>query len=293
MKPWHIAVVILVIIICVVALCAVLWIDNHNQEPQTTSTVVPTPDVHARVQPIVGDPLAAWRMSGSTVVDHHWFILGWDNDQRVTRWASYRVAAQVAERGSSPKRPSRFTDDALVEGEPSHDDYTNSGLDRGHLAPSYAMWSRHGAEAMRKTFIMSNVVPQYPGLNRHVWQNLEERIAGRPDAPSTPRDEFDAGYAGASGGATVLVIPIWGNTEKIHGLRVPTAMACIVATATAMTGFLIPNQNDGLSERPADYATDPAVIMRQVGGDLPGVTTRAPDMPVLQAEVVLPWLRDR
>ena len=45
------------------------------------------------------------------------------------------------------------------------------------MAPNYAIGSRYGASAQRETFIMSNIVPQKPDLNRRIWRLLEERVA--------------------------------------------------------------------------------------------------------------------
>ena len=45
------------------------------------------------------------------------------------------------------------------------------------MAPNYAIGSRYGETAQRETFLMSNIVPQMPTLNRTVWRLLEERVA--------------------------------------------------------------------------------------------------------------------
>jgi endonuclease G len=53
-------------------------------------------------------------------------------------------------------------------------DYTNSGFDRGHLAPAGDMkWSE---TAMDESFLMSNISPQKPAFNRGIWKKLEEKI---------------------------------------------------------------------------------------------------------------------
>ena len=58
-----------------------------------------------------------------------------------------------------------------------HEAYTSTGYDRGHMAPSYAIGTRYGHEAQRETFLMSNIVPQSPDLNRIWWRVLEEKEA--------------------------------------------------------------------------------------------------------------------
>lgn len=67
----------------------------------------------------------------------------------------------------------RFVEDDRV-GLPRarHDDYTHSGYDRGHLCPAGDRSAT--TQLMRSTFIMTNVCPQVPALNRGAWKRLEE-----------------------------------------------------------------------------------------------------------------------
>ena len=51
-------------------------------------------------------------------------------------------------------------------------DYTGSGYDRGHIAPS-ADRTRNKADNS-STFLMTNMMPQVPEVNRGVWGDLEE-----------------------------------------------------------------------------------------------------------------------
>jgi len=52
------------------------------------------------------------------------------------------------------------------------DDYVKSGFDRGHLSP--AADARCNITHMAESFYFTNMAPQYPGLNRGQWKNLEE-----------------------------------------------------------------------------------------------------------------------
>lgn len=73
------------------------------------------------------------------------------------------------------KRAGRFKTDPLISTKTvSHDDYTHSGFDRGHLAPAADMaWS---SVTMKESFYTSNICPQRPGFNRGIWKNLESLI---------------------------------------------------------------------------------------------------------------------
>ncbi|MGE0173851.1 MAG: DNA/RNA non-specific endonuclease [Oligoflexales bacterium] len=56
---------------------------------------------------------------------------------------------------------------------PTHNDYTGSGYDRGHLAPAHD-FAKYGEAAMKQSFLTSNIAPQVgEGFNRDLWLSLE------------------------------------------------------------------------------------------------------------------------
>lgn len=69
----------------------------------------------------------------------------------------------------------RFRQDKRVpKPRPKDSDYTNSGYVRGHLVPSADMaFSRN---AMKETFIMSNVAPMKQDFNNGVWKQIENMV---------------------------------------------------------------------------------------------------------------------
>ena len=70
-------------------------------------------------------------------------------------------------------REKKFSPDPLVKGTPiTHQDYSNSGYDRGHMAPAGDMkWS---VLAMRESFYTTNICPQNRNNNAGDWKDLEE-----------------------------------------------------------------------------------------------------------------------
>ena len=52
-----------------------------------------------------------------------------------------------------------------------HEDYNNSGYDRGHLCA--AADRSANCVSMRQTFQMSNICPQVPAFNRGIWKKTE------------------------------------------------------------------------------------------------------------------------
>jgi endonuclease G len=53
-------------------------------------------------------------------------------------------------------------------------DYVGEGYDRGHLSPAAA--NTNSVEIMSESFLLTNMVPQVPNLNRGIWLRLELRV---------------------------------------------------------------------------------------------------------------------
>lgn len=108
------------------------------------------------------------------VLDRGPFKVGWSDTLRHPAWCAYHVVRKPAHKAG--KRPGFFADRAVPKA-PRPDDYAHSGYDRGHMAPNHAIATRYGEAAQHKTFLMSNISPQTPNLNRGVWRDVEHRIA--------------------------------------------------------------------------------------------------------------------
>ena len=153
-----------------------------------------------------------------TILDRGHFKIGWSNTLRHPLWCAYHVKRDCSfELG---KRPG-FTKDRAVSAAPRPDDYTKSGYDRGHMVPNYAIATRYGEEFQRLTFMMSNIAPQSPALNRGVWRDLEHRIA----------ELWTARY----GEIWVIVGCIPSKTgEKFNGIDVPSAYYQVILAQEGM-----------------------------------------------------------
>ena len=112
------------------------------------------------------------------------FMVGYSDWLGNPLWVSYQVLPRTDNAANLP-RPSRFESDwrslrcltfvACI----THDDYTRSGYDRGHLAPNHVIATRYGAQAQQQTFLMTNISPQRPDLNRRTWQRIEALAANQ------------------------------------------------------------------------------------------------------------------
>lgn len=130
-------------------------------------------------------------------------------------------------------RRSRFAVDTRTQARVGHDMYTGSGYDRGHMAPNYAIGVCYGAEAQRQTFLMSNVCPQDPALNRGLWAAFEQTIARK--------------YTAAFEEIWVVVGPIFDEERMCFpsGVEIPDAFFMIVVDVLDGTprflAFVVPN----------------------------------------------------
>jgi len=122
-----------------------------------------------------GFPLDVSYPGELTILKNVGYAAGYDEERNDPAWVCYRLF-KVADLVSGD-RPSRFAEDTRTLSRIDHGDYTNSGFDRGHLAPNYAISTRYGVAAQRETFLMSNIVPQKPDMNQGPWRILEETIS--------------------------------------------------------------------------------------------------------------------
>lgn len=104
------------------------------------------------------------------------YTVGYSEPLENPLWAAYRIA-DIPNLPSPAPRPESFEPDARTVSRVTSDTYTNSGYDRGHLAPNYAIATRYGTAAQRETFLLSNIVPQRHTLNAGPWKELEIKIA--------------------------------------------------------------------------------------------------------------------
>lgn len=102
------------------------------------------------------------------------FALGYNYNNKIADWVSYSIT-DISVNGYYPRSDNFVSDKDLPEyARADSDDYSNSGYDRGHLAPAATIdYSEH---SMQQSFLMSNVVPQNSTLNRGLWAKIEEWV---------------------------------------------------------------------------------------------------------------------
>lgn len=186
------------------------------------------------------------------------FALGYSEWRAAPLWVAY-IARDPSD-GRPLSRPEHFSVDGRTLRRVSSDDFTNSGYNRGHLAPNYLISRVYGADAQRATFRMTNIVAQTPRLNQLLWQRLEELEADR--------------LAPKYGQLWVLTGPIYGEQTRYldGGVAVPDAFFRIwVREAPDGTphaiAFIVPQEVCGF-EALQDFVVPVARVERLIGYDL-------------------------
>ncbi len=223
--------------------------------PAPAVPLEPTPD-ETGPHVYAGIPRANGYPYEITVLRNTGYKVGYCEERRNPVWVSYRVF-HVEDPESHP-RPSRFRIDDRTESRVSHDCYTHSGFDRGHMAPNYAIVTRYGIEAQRETFLMSNISPQTPTLNRQTWQRLEAQIANA--------------YAERYGQVWVKIGPIFGTPGEWldSGVKIPDRFYAIIVKERdgepRALAFIIPQDVQG-DEDLAGFLTSINAIENMTGLD--------------------------
>ena len=134
--------------------------------------------------------------------------------------------------------------------------YLKSGYDKGHLAPSADFaWS---TEANDETFLMSNMTPQKPKLNRIAWKALENAVRG---------------WACFAGEVRVVTGPILENDLPQlngHPLPIPKKFFKVIVDLTPpgkAIGFIL-SQDDTSVDDYKEHVVTVGEVERQTGLDM-------------------------
>ncbi len=101
------------------------------------------------------------------------FVVKYNPKYLIPDWVAYELTAEDVN-GEVP-RASGFSMDLYFQGKQAmREDYSYSGWDMGHMAPSADMkWSQ---SAMYESFYFTNICPQNHDLNGRDWHALENRV---------------------------------------------------------------------------------------------------------------------
>ena len=103
------------------------------------------------------------------------FIYSFNRITGFSNWVLHRLGKD--DFGPVPRFHGPFFKDSLLPIDlprPTNSDFENSGFDKGHAVRSEERTCTN--EANRQTFVMSNVFPQRPELNRGPWLDCERWV---------------------------------------------------------------------------------------------------------------------
>jgi len=108
------------------------------------------------------------------------YAAGYSYEHKIPMWCSYWIERDTVD--FNVERQDDFRDHPQIDDryEARRSDYSGSGYDRGHCAPSASI--DYSVQANSQTFYYTNMFPQLPGLNRDMfghngaWGFLENEV---------------------------------------------------------------------------------------------------------------------
>jgi len=128
----------------------------------------------ADVDLLMGNPSQAQldpTQKNNFLMNKAFFALSYNDSTGTPNWVSWHLTQQHF--GDAPRKRKFDPDTTLPNGftRIMHDDYTNSGFDRGHMCPHSDRDKT--TEMSFATFVMTNMVPQSNESNSGAWNQLE------------------------------------------------------------------------------------------------------------------------
>lgn len=169
----------------------------------------------------------------SQLKDYEGFTVNFNEYNHTPNYVAWELLASETD-GPYSRKGKKFRWDPEINECPEHNDYTNSGYDRGHMIP--AADCKYSQQAMNDCFFMSNICPQHHSLNTGGWKLLEEAC----------RD-----WAKRFHSVIIVAGPIYRNTDSHFigdsQVRVPSAFFKVVLDANSQPpkaiGFIYPNMS--------------------------------------------------
>lgn len=191
----------------------------------------------------------------SMILERTGYVTSYNKKTKLPNWVAWHLTAEHT-KGSHNRKGIDFMEDEDVPTPHADDwDYYNSRYDRGHMCP--AGDNKWDSEAMRQSFLFTNICPQAPGLNRGDWNEMENACRS---------------WARENGDIYIVCGPILykGRHKTIgkHKVVVPEAffkaVLCMRGTPKAI-GFIYKN---GDGNRPkGDYVNSVDEVERITGFD--------------------------
>jgi endonuclease G len=210
----------------------------------------PRPIVECAKEVPFGAPVSR---PGTATICRSGYITNVDLVAKIPYWTAHTLVPSDAT-SCLPRDDAFAADQSLPKGqraEPS--DYAKSGYDQGHMVSNADL--SFSAESQKESFLMTNMSPQLPGLNRGAWKLLETSTRAWAWGNNTT--------------VTVYAGNIWSANSKTIGANkvvVPDYLFKIVIfhNTRQSIAFIFPNK-EGLGTNIGAFQTTVAELERITG----------------------------
>lgn len=105
------------------------------------------------------------------ILVYHGFTLRYNTERLIPDWVAYELTTEEVQ-GEVPRARGFSKDLDYKDKQAMREDYSNTGWDKGHMAPAADMkWSQ---TSMYESFFLTNICPQNHELNSRDWHTLEK-----------------------------------------------------------------------------------------------------------------------
>lgn len=158
----------LLLFCCLCSSCNFSSAKRHNRidKTSTSSTFSTANSLFDVGYPMISDTIT------STMLERMCYTVSYNKFTRQPNWVMWQLTGEHV----IPKKEgvwNEYREDSELPSEirSTLDDYASSGYDRGHMCPGGdCNWDDEGRD---ETFLLSNMCPQNPNLNRGDWKEIE------------------------------------------------------------------------------------------------------------------------
>ena len=209
---------------------------------------------------------------GNYLLQHKEYSLSYNNEKGSPNWVAWHLS--LAWKGAAPRQDDFRSDGDLPANfyKVKATDYATTGFDRGHLCPSEDRDSTNTENS--QTFLMTNIMPQSPNLNRITWKDFESFCRSQ----MTQGNElyiyaggYGTGGQGTNGTANTLAggkISVPSHCWKI-ALILPNGQNDLkrISSNTRVIAIDLPNTQDVNSSNWGDYRVSVDALEASLGYD--------------------------
>ena len=208
-----------------------------------------------------GPPVRTSYPNTWTILKNTGYESAYDETFRNPAWVAYHLSGPV---GTTAPRSSGYPTDPRSTAGVTATDYPPS-YDHGHMAPNEAIAVFFSDAAQAETFLMTNMVPQKPGLNRGPWKALETLEYSKWEQEFHDVWVIDSPVYTTADGQPI-------NPSNRYGAKqvcIPVACFKVIWVKDAAgnlntLAFIMP-QDPGTGHKPKEYLTSIREIERRTG----------------------------